>query len=349
MNNKKYTMQKTITTILIFTLFICKTYAQTNELQNFVNKGVELYDNGDYNGAVEQYKKALEIDKKSSLANYEISMTYLALKDYEKAIEHSDNIISAKSDYMEQAYILKGSALDLMGKPKEAINTYNKGIKKFPNNHLLYYNLGYTSYNLNEYKDAEIALQNAVKINPSHASSHLLLGYVMSDQGYRVKSLLAVYNFLLLEPKGKRALNAYELLNSELKRGVKKENDKSTSITLSDNKESDEFKAAELMLSLLEASKSLEENEKKTEYELFSENTKSFFSILGELKKNNKGFWWNYYVDFFYSLKENKHVEAFSYYITQSKEDEKITIWLNENKEKVDALSVWYSNYERKF
>lgn len=342
-------MKKTIKTILIFALFICQAYGQTNELQNYVDQGVKLYDHGDYFGAIEQYKKALQIDKNSPLANYEISSTYFALKEYEKAIEHCDRIISAKSNYVDQAYVLKGSALDLSGKSKEAVKTYVKAIKEFPNNHLLYYNLALTFYNLKEYKDAEVALQNALKIKPSHASSHLLLGYVMSDQGNRVKSLLALYNFLLLEPKGNRAKAANELLDFELKKGVKKENEKSITITISDNKESDEFRAAELMLSLLEASKSLESNEKKTEYELFTDNTKSFFTVLGELKKDNKGFWWDYYVDFFYSMTNEKHIDAFSYYVTQSKEDEKITSWLEDNKDKVDAFLTWYSNYDRKF
>lgn len=342
-------MKKTIKTILIFTVFICKAYGQSNELQNFVDQGVKLYDNGDYKGAIEQYKNALKIDKKSDLVNYEISLTYTALKEYEKAIEHSENVISNKKDYVDQAYIIKGSALDLLGKSKEAIKTYKVAIKEYPNNHLLYYNLAYTSYNLKEYKDAEGALQIALKIKPSHASSHLLLGYVMSDQGNRVKSLLAVYNFLLLEPKGNRAKSANELLNYELQKGVKKENEKSTTITLTDNKESDEFRAAELMLSFLEASKSIEKNENKTEYELFADNTKSFFSVLGELKKDNRGFWWNYYVDFFYAMTNDNHIETFSYYINQSKEDEKISSWLKNNKDKVDAFSKWFLNYNRKF
>jgi tetratricopeptide (TPR) repeat protein len=239
--------------------------------------------------------------------------------------------------------------LDLSGKPKEAIKIYKEAIKDFPNNHLIYYNLAYTSYNIQEYKDAEGALQKALKIKSSHASSHILLAYVMDDQGNRVKSLLALYNFLLLEPKGKRAKAAYEMLDSKLKMGVKKENENTTIVTMSDNKESDEFRAAELMLSLLEASKNLEKNEGKTEYELFSANTNSFFSVLGELKKNNKGFWWNYYVEFFYSMTKANHIDAFSYYIMQSRNDENVNSWIKTNKEKIDALSKWYANYERKF
>jgi tetratricopeptide (TPR) repeat protein len=314
-----------------------------------VDAGITLHDSGDYKGAIEQYEKALTFDLKSPLANYEIAMTYLALKEYDKAIEHCGIVIAGNSDYALQAHILEGSALDLLGKPKEAIAAYKKAIQQFPEHHLLYYNLALTLFNQEEFKDAEEALQHALRIKPAHASSHMLLGYVMREQNHRVKSLLALYNFLLLEPKGNRAKSALEILNSELKKGVTRNSDKSTSIVLSKGDEKDEFSRAEFMLSLLEASKDLEKNAAKSEYELFSDNNKSFFSVLGESKKTNKGFWWNYYVDFFNALADNNHVEAFSYYISQAKDDEKITAWLKNNQGKIDAFSKWFLGYKREY
>lgn len=342
-------MKKSIWTILFSTVFLFTAYSQSGEVEQIVQKGIELYDEGDYKGAVEQYKKALKIDKESPLANYEIAMAYYALKDYENAVKYSDNVINAKADLMEQAYIINGSALDLQGKSKEAIKVYTKAIKAFPKSHLLCYNLALTHYKLKDYKKTESAIQDALKINPGHSSSHLLLAYLMSDQGSRVKTLLALYNFLLVEPTGNRAESAFELLTDELQKGVKKGDDNSISITLTDNGESDEFQAAELMLSLLAASDGLEENEGKTEYELFTSNNESFFAVLGELKKDSKGFWWEFYVDFFYAMKNEGHVEAFSYYISLSKGDENIDKWLESNSEKLDAFSNWYSEYKRKF
>lgn len=42
-------MKKSISIIIVFTLFICKAFGQTTiELQNFVEQGIKLYDNGDY-------------------------------------------------------------------------------------------------------------------------------------------------------------------------------------------------------------------------------------------------------------------------------------------------------------
>lgn len=342
-------MKTTTQLLVIFMLFIGNIYGQTSPIEILIENGVQFHDKGDYKAAIDQYKMALKLDKKSSLANYEIASSYFSLKEYEKAIEHANVIIANKKQYVDNAYILKGSALDLSGKPQDAIKTYEKGIKAYPNNCLLQYNLGYTYYNMNDYKKAETALQNALKINPAHSSSHLLLGYTMSNQNSRVKTILALYNFLLLEPTGNRAKNAYELLDEELKKGVTKKDEKSINITLSNNKESDDFRAAELMLSLLEASKNIEKNQNKTAGELFSENANSFFSLLGGLKKNNKGFWWNFYVDFFYSMTNSKHVEAFGYFISQTKNDKETTDWLTNNKVKVDALLLWLSTYDRKF
>lgn len=342
-------MKKSIWTILLFTVFIFNAYGQSEEVEKFVRRGIELYEEGDYKGAIDQYKKALKIDKESPLANYETAMAYFALKEYENAIEYSDKVIDAKSDFIEHSYIIKGSALDLTGKTKEAIKAYTKAIQDYPKSHLLHYNLALTHYKLKDFKKAESAVQGALKANPGHSSSHLLLAYMMNDQGSRVKTLLALYNFLLVEPTGDRAESAFERLSNELQKGVKKGDDNTISITLTDNGESDEFQAAELMLSLLAASGGLEENEGKTEYELFTANNESFFAVLGELKKDSKGFWWEFYVDFFYAMKNEGHIEAFSYFISQSKNDENISKWLEENTTKFEALSNWYSEYERKF
>lgn len=342
-------MKKTILLFATAILLGSGLHAQINDHDRYLEEGIKLFDNGDYKGAIERYQKALEIDKTSPAVNYEMSSTYFNLKEYDKAIEYSEKVISKNKLYVDQAYIIKGSAEDMMGKPKDAMKTYKKGIKDYPENHLLLFNLGYTAYKIKEYKEAQNALQKATTIKPSHASSHLLMAYVMDEQGSRVRAILALYNFLLLEPEGNRAEAAYKMLAGLQKKGVSKEGSNTINISLpADSKEPDEFRAAELMVSMLEASKNLEKNDGKTEEELFASNTKSFFDMLGELKKNEKGFWWNYYVDFFYAMSKAGHTEAFSYYISQITEKAPVTKWLDANKSKITAFADWYKSYERK-
>lgn len=312
-------------------------------------EGIKLHDKGDYEGAIELYKKALVLNPASVQAKYEMASSYLQLKDYANSLKYSNMAITANSDYVDQAYILKGSALDLSGKSKEAVKIYKEGIRKYRTNYLLYYNLALTTSKLEEYGEAADALVKGLQINPVHASSHLLLGNIMAVQGQRVKSILALFNFLLLEPKSKRATPAYNLLEEQIKKGVKKENEKSVTITLPGKKDDDdEFYTAELMLGLLEASKTNEANKNKTAMELFAENSNSLFTILGEMKKNNHGFWWDFYVDYFYDLSKNKHTEAFCYYISQLNKPDVYNAWFTDNLPKLEAFSAWYSKYERK-
>ena len=109
---------------------------------------------------------------------------------------------------------------------------------------------------------------------------------------------------------------------------------------LSPNKDS-QFGAAELMVAMLHASKTTEENEGKTEDQLFIENTESFFKILGELKKEeDKTIWWTFYTSFFYDLAQSEHLTTYCKYITQ-KSNENSQKWLEENEEKVMSFGEW--------
>ena len=340
-------MKRIIPLVVAFTFIFFIACAQNNTATGFVIEGIKLHDKGDYSGAIALYKKALGIDNKLSQANYELASSYFAIKEYNKVVAYCNKVIAARSNYIDQAYILKGSAQDLLGNPKIAVTTYKEAIKKYPANSLLYYNLALTAFNLKNYKETDDALENSLKLNPAHASSHLLLGHSMGKQGNGVKSILALSNFLLIEPTGTRAETALQFLESELKTGTSNGNENETAITVPQQKKSDGFSTAGIILSLFESSRTNEANKNKTSYQFFTEQMKSLFITLGELKKDNTSFWWTYYVDFFYALTHKGYVEAFSYYITQSKKDKNIDNWLQSNKEVYDAFANWYVSYKR--
>ncbi len=325
--------------------------AQSSKLDELIEEGIALYDIGNYAGAVSSYKEALKLDKKNPTVNYELAMTYGAIGDYGNAVKYSNEVLKLKNanpGLKAQAYGIKGNALDMQGKPQQAISAYEEAIKLAPNNYMVYYNLGLTQYKLKNYAAAEQALIHAVQLNPNHASSHLLLGYTKQNQGKRTQSLLALYNFLLLEPTSERAATAYQEVRQMQQQGVTKgEGGKTMTINVGIPKGDDEFSAAEMMISLSQATALSDENKGKTEEEGFYNSTRSLFSILGELKEDKSSFWWDYYVDFFYSMKNAGNVEAMSYYVSQSSGKEAVANWLQEHQEQVAQLSSWYENYKR--
>ncbi len=325
---------------LIF--FTSLLFAQS-KIDSLVQIGIGYHDRGQYPQAIELYQQALALDPNSALVHYEIALTYLYAKDYHHALLHCDKVIELNDQYLVPAYVTKGSCLDYMGRTEESIKVFEKGLKQFGPNYLLYYNLGYDYYKLKEYDKARETFTQAILSKSNHTSSHLLLGYVMADVNQKVQSLLSLHYFLLLEPDTERAKTAYNLLQSQFGGNVTKEEGKPNQINISfDPKQSGtEFGAADLMVSMLAASNSLEENKDKTREELFIANTTSFFTVLGELKKKkNKGLWWDFYIPFYYDLAKSEHMDTYCYYISTSS-NPNANVWLANNPDKIDSFNNW--------
>lgn len=330
--------------ILIFVLMLVTTlvFSQT-KVDSLVQIGIHYHDNQEYDKAIETYKTALIIEPNSALVNYEIALSFMYAKDYKNALIHSDIVIDLNDKFILEAYITKGSSLDYLDRTQESIELFEKGIKQFGDHYLLYYNLGYNYYNLKEYDKAEQAFINAINTKSNHASSHLLLGYLMLDKGQKVQSLLCFHYFLFLEPNSGRSKTVYNLLQKQFSGNVESDKDdpKKINIYLNPDKNGSEFGAVDVMISMLQASKALEKNKGKSEDQLFLENTISFFKILGELKKEeNTGLWWDYYVPLFYDIAKSEHIDTYCNYISQSS-NSVAEEWLKANDKKLDAFDTW--------
>lgn len=330
--------------ILFFGLLLFSTliYSQ-KEVDSLVQIGVKYHDNNQYDKAIETYKAALNINPNSAQANDEIAMTYMYAKDYKNSIKYCDIVIKLNDKYVLSAYITKGSCLDYLGETKKSIELFEKGIKKFGDNYLLYYNLGLNYYKQKEYDKAEKVLIKAINAKHDHASSHLLLGDVMVKKHKKVQSLLCLHYFLFLEPNTERSKIAYNLLKKQFRGNFEadKNNPDQINISIDPDQLESEFGNAEMMISVLGVSKSIEENNGKTEEEMFIENTKSFFEILGELKdEKNTGLWWDFYVPFFNKIAKSEYIDTYCYYISQSS-NPKAADWLKNNNKKVKEFSSW--------
>jgi len=330
--------------LLLPSLLLTLSSFGQNKIDSLVQIGIQYHDKGEYDKAIEAYNSALKFDPKSTLVNYEIAMTYMYAGNYKKSIKHSDIIIKQKKEHLLLAYISKGSSLDNLGKTKQSIKLFNKAISEFGDNYLLLYNLGINYSKIKDYKNAESVFSRAIANNSNHPSSHYALALIENEQSQRVKSLLSLYYFLLIEPSSKRAEASYMMLKEQLGGSVQKDKNNPMNFNILVNKKSmdSEFGAAELMLAMTEASNTLEENNNKTPDELFIENTKSFFTVLGELNENEKktNIWRDFYVPFFYKLAKSDYLDVFCYYISISS-NEKASEWLNNNSEKLENFGEW--------
>lgn len=324
--------------LLSFSLF-----GQEDKVKELVSQGIDLHDQGKYVEAIAKYKAALDIDTNSTLANYELSFTYMKIEKYDEAIKYSKKVIEQNTDNLLLAYIILGSSLDLTGKSKDAIKTYEDGLTRFPTSNLLNYNLALTYYKLHDYDNAEQAAIKAIIAKPTHGSSHIILGAIMKEKGNRVKSLLSYYYYLILEPNSKRSSSILINLKSLLNEGVEQKSGNSVNVNIfsSTTTQDTVFRAVELFVSLQSASRYTDEKKGKTEFEFFVDATNGLFTILGELKSNNSNFWWDFYVTKFYDLVQTNNDKAFCYYISQSSNSADVNSWINANQDKVEKLKDW--------
>ncbi|MEL6634019.1 MAG: tetratricopeptide repeat protein [Bacteroidota bacterium] len=331
--------------ITILPFFLSHPIFAQSTVEDYVKEGIRYHDNGAFDQAIDTYQKALELDPKSPLVNYEISMSYFSKGDYEKAIEHADIVLKQKDDLMMQAYLIKGSALDNLGEVRESVKLFEKAIKKTGEHYLLFYNLGLVHYKLSDWEAAEENILNAIDLNSNHPSSHLILANIHNQRGNKVQTLLASHFFLLLEPNSSRSLEVYQMLQTHFISNVARDADKPKEINIFlPAGGSEEFAAVELMISMLEASKSLEDNEGKTEDEMFVENTASFFKMMGEMKKKKStGIWWTLYTPLFDDIARSGHIETYCKYISQSG-NENSQQWLEENETRLDEFADWLKN-----
>lgn len=310
-------------------------------VERYVREGIGYHDSGDFQSAIEAYQHALYLNPNSSLANYEIAMTFSAMNEHDSAMKYTDKVLELDDGNLLPAYIIKGNTLDMLGEPQLAIEVYETALKKIGGHYMLYYNMGFTHYSIQNLDKVKEALVSGIISNPAHTSSHLLLGKLMHEIDQPVQSLLSLYYFLLIEPNSGRSPEAYQLIKAQLTGNAENEGNQINLYIPDTGDKKDDFSPAVLMLSMLGDMNLSEENQGKAPEEKFVSNTESFFKILGELrKKKNKGLWWEFYVPFFYELAKSDHLETYCYYISQSDNQNAVT-WLDENLDKINALDGW--------
>jgi tetratricopeptide (TPR) repeat protein len=333
-------MKFRIICLLLMAFFSFTVIAQSSEFERLIQKGIEFHDNRDYPNAINAYQQALKLEPRSLLAFYEIAFSYFEMKDYRNAVNFSKKVIKANKDHMLHAYIIYGSSLDMMGKAKQSIKVFEKAGKEY-DHYLIHYNLAVTCMNAGFHDKAYDAAIRAIKNRPQHPGSHLLLSKVAAAKNQRTQSALALYYFLMIEPGSERAKVEYPRLVRYLSDGVERKDDKNISIYL--NLQSDDpFSPVETTLSIFKSTFMLENKPKVSEMDRYQQLTSRLFSSAMDFKKDNKGFFWEFYVPFFGTMDKEKMTEAFFYHISLSQGDE-VVQWLKKNEDAYTKMINWVS------
>lgn len=354
--------QLSLTTFLQILLLLALPFAsaaQDDKSYALVEEGIQLHDEGNYQGAISKYNAAIAIDKKNPYAYYELSLTYYTIEMYSKALKYvnkATKYAGDDNDLKVSCYLLKAAIYEDDKQAAKAIKTYKKAIKKYPNYYLLRYNLAYSYYLIDEYDDAEKELMMSLSLNFRHASSHLLLGYVAGEQGMKSQAMIALSHFLFLENLEHpvnitdRAENALDFYKKVALSGVTtSESSGRPEITINiSGGMLNPFMITDLTLAMAQADQLKKADSLNlTKLERLEGISLKFFETIAEAKPAAKRFWATY-VGWYAKMQEEEVGDAFVKITLLASKDEDVIAWINEHSDDIKALESEFFRYYEK-
>lgn len=336
-------------------------YAQNPTIEELIQEGVDLHDEGEYEEAIDRYLEVLEVDSTSMLAFYELSLSYLALKDFENALDYSTRVIDSKHEQLATgAYAVKSEALAEMDRVDEAISLLQEALNTFGEGYVLHFNLALNFYKKGETEKAYDHVKRAIDLDKTHSGAFLLYAYVLNDKGLWVQSILSFQMFLLLEPDSRRSKNAFEEMLQAMQIREQSEPVERSFIQqqmMRNRVDSTALHPDEIPPLSIEGGlnrnfvyhaitstiDSLENAEEELdEFSIFKTVNKAIINVLAkESLKNEEGIFWTFYVPFFTRIVESDYYETFCRYISVSYFPESLE-WWQENPDSAVNFVIWF-------
>jgi Tfp pilus assembly protein PilF len=160
---------------------------------------VDLYNEGEMNGAIDQ-SMSLLLDFPNSAALYNIvGAAKYSLGKFNEAIEAFERALSIKPDFAE-AYNNVGNALRDQEKLKEASEAYEKALIINPKLYDTYISLGIVFKNQGKLAKAIKAYNEALTIQPDNIAGYVNIGIALTKQGKLGEGIEAFKQALSIEP-----------------------------------------------------------------------------------------------------------------------------------------------------
>lgn len=179
------------------------TFAQ-NDLDSRLREAVNCIDDGLTTQGIRLLEEVVKDYPKDFVANYELAYAYYITKDFENAYARIKKMKKLKN-LTDQYYQLKGSMEDAMGKPDEALATFQKGIKQFPSSGLLYVEMGIMYQKDKNYDQALAMYEKGMTVAPTFPSNYFRAADLLIGSSLPIWGLTYGEMYLLLDPTSSRA------------------------------------------------------------------------------------------------------------------------------------------------
>ncbi|MCU0423937.1 MAG: tetratricopeptide repeat protein, partial [Bacteroidia bacterium] len=162
------------------------------DARTMINEGIKLHDDDKFDEAIKKYLKVHENDSFYDLAVYELSLSYLANKQYEEAKLACIKGLNLESKYKKDFIINYANSLSYQEKIDSAVYWYDYGAKLFPYDTRFIYEKAVAYQLAKDYDNAIKYYGETIKLNPYQYGSHTRMGFMAADAGKPTLAILAL-------------------------------------------------------------------------------------------------------------------------------------------------------------
>jgi len=163
------------------------------------NMGVAYGDWGDYNKEIECCRKAIELDPKHAYSWNNMGVAYETLGDYNKAIECFRKAAELDPKFATP-WSNMGVAYGYLGDYNKAIECCRKAIELDPKYTNPWNNMGFAYNALGDYQKAIESLQRAIELDPKYANPWNNMGFAYNALGDYQKAIESLQRAIELDP-----------------------------------------------------------------------------------------------------------------------------------------------------
>ena len=191
----------------------------TDDLKEELKKGNELFDQKNYQEAINLYTKIIEEFPDAYIIYKNIGNCYFALEQYDKAEEYYLKVLE-KDPNNNDIMLLIGNTYANRGDDQKALDWYNKIEFEKIDEPIVLYNIGTNFYNMSKFEEALKYYEKAVRIQPDFLDALYQLGLTNLTLSHYKEAVGAFETYLQHDPDSQRASqvkNFIEFLKKKIK------------------------------------------------------------------------------------------------------------------------------------
>ena len=186
--------------------------AITEELEEKLVKGNELFNQGKYDEAIPIYEEMLAIFPDAYIIHMNIGNCYFQKEDYAKAEEHYKKIVEKDPDNAK-ALLAVGNCCTNRGEDEKALEWYNKIEMSKIDDAVALYNIGVSFKNSGQHEDALKYFKRSVEVEENFLDGLYQLGLAYTSMMLKEEAIAIFEKYLAIDPDSDRAIQVKGFLD----------------------------------------------------------------------------------------------------------------------------------------